>query len=583
MPSRTRERLLQLGALGAGGAGIALSLGIATGGPALEQRWRLLVLIGAWWAIFAVGAACVLGMRDRRRALLVVVVVAAGLRVAALADIPVLSDDVYRYAWDGRVQAAGVNPYRYPPTATELADLRDPWLWPDPAGCTALYRPPGCTLINRPDERTIYPPLAQAWFRAANLLLPDDAQERAWQALALAVDLGLVATLALALSRLGADPRAVVLYAWSPIAVLESAQSAHIDALAVLATVAALWASRRHRNALSGVLLGLATLVKLYPAALLPVLLGRGRRQGDRRRPLVTLAAFAATLALGYARHLVAVGVDVVGFLPGYLAEEGYAEGSRFLLLGLVGLSGTPAQVVAGLGLVIAAAVAWRSRAQPEVAATRLFGTALLLATPVQPWYALLVAALATVGRRWWWIAVAVAGYPVYLAALLDGPIPLIGRLSYGLAALVVVVGELWSRYRPPQRSGSGGSGEPPPPGDGEAARDQAGLGGEHGEVVGADPGPGEPRSHTFSDGTLDADREALAGRARGLDLDHGLTVGAQEAPDPPEQVEGIPADADVAVEQDGRAPPALPGEVVEDRAVQDGSAPAPRLGDGHR
>nr|MDQ3305594.1 hypothetical protein [Actinomycetota bacterium] len=97
MPSRTRERLLQLGALGAGGAGIALSLGIATGGPALEQRWRLLVLIGAWWTIFAVGAACVLGMRDRRRALLVVVVVAAGLRVAALADIPVLSDDVYRY------------------------------------------------------------------------------------------------------------------------------------------------------------------------------------------------------------------------------------------------------------------------------------------------------------------------------------------------------------------------------------------------------------------------------------------------------------------------------------------------------
>lgn len=420
---------------------MALSLHLATAGPALEQRWRLGVLIGAWWAVFAVGAACVMGLADRRRSLAFVVVVAAALRIAAVAHAPVLSDDLYRYAWDGKVQAAGIDPYRHPPTAADLAGLRDPWLWPDAAGCADLDRPPGCTRINRADERTIYPPLAQVWFRAGDLLLPDDGRDLAWQGLALVVDLGLVAALALALARLGRDPRAVVLYAWSPIAVLESAQSAHIDALTVLVTVAALLAARRQRGVLAGVLLGLAALVKLYPAALLPVVVER-----RPRRALVTVAAFAATVVLGYLRHVVAAGVDVLGYLPGYLAEEGYAEGSRFLLLGLVGLSGAPAQVVAVLALAVGAALAWRSRTEPEVAATCLFGAALLLATPVQPWYALLLVAVATLSRRWWWIAVAAAGYPVYLAALLDAPIPPIGRLSYGLAALVVIAGEVRSR-----------------------------------------------------------------------------------------------------------------------------------------
>lgn len=443
-PDRIRSRLHHLapaGAVGAGLAGVVLSLLVSTGGPALEQRWDLLVLVGAWWVVFTLGALSVLNISDRRRALVLVVVMAAALRIAALAGVPVLSDDVYRYAWDGQVQSAGIDPYRYPPTAPELAGLRDAWLWPGPEGCAELDRPPGCTRINRPNERTIYPPAAQAWFRAGDLVVPDEGEERSWQLLALVVDLVLVAVLALALSAFGRDPRAVVLYAWSPIAVVESAQSAHVDVLAVLIALAALWAARRERRALAGTLIGLATLIKLYPAALLPVVMGRRPRQA-----LLALATFAATVALGYARHLVAVGVDVLGYLPGYLAEEGYAEGSRFLLLGLVGLSGTPAQVVAGLGLGTAALLAWRSRSAPEVAATCLVGTALLLATPVQPWYTLLLVALATLARRWWWIAVAVAGYPVYLAALLDGPLPLIGRISYGLATLAVVAGELRSR-----------------------------------------------------------------------------------------------------------------------------------------
>ncbi len=107
-----------------------------------------------WWAVAAGWAVLLGGLAARRRgperAGVVVVLVAGALfRVVLVPTPPVLSDDLYRYLWDGRVQAAGISPYRYAPAAPELAPLRDDLVWPG---------------INRKPVRTIYPPLAQAVF-----------------------------------------------------------------------------------------------------------------------------------------------------------------------------------------------------------------------------------------------------------------------------------------------------------------------------------------------------------------------------------------------------------------------------------
>lgn len=428
----TRPRVFLAGAVVAGLAGVFLCHRIATGGPLLEQRWSVLVVLAVWWITFAVGAALVLRL-PTRTALVAVLVGGAAVRLVALAGPPVLSDDLYRYAWDGRVQAAGVNPYQYPPTAPQLAELRDPWLWPDQAGCAELDRPPGCTRMNRDRDPTIYPPLAQVWFRAVDVVLPDQAREGGWQGTAAALDLALVGVLVVFLRALGRDPRYAVLYAWSPIAVLETAQSGHVDGLVVLGIVGALWAAHRGRSGWAGGILGAAAMVKLYPALLLPVLL--------RRRPLRVIIAFAAVVVVAYVPHVAALGPKVLGFLPGYLAEENYATGGRFLLLGLAGLSGIAAQAVAALMMAVAAWAAWVSARDADVRARCLLGIMLLLVTPVQPWYALALVAVASLGAAWWWLAVAVAGYPVYLDAIVgDGRPEAVGRLSYGVAALTVAV-----------------------------------------------------------------------------------------------------------------------------------------------
>ena len=95
--------------------------------------------------------------------------------------------------------------------------------------------------------------------------------------------------------------------------------------------------------------------------------------------------------------------------------------------------------MAAVLSLAAIVVVVMRARdGTPDVGARLLLGAALLIATPVQPWYALPLVAVATLGGAWWWLAVAAAGYPIYFGVLLSGPHTLSEQVP-ALAALLVV------------------------------------------------------------------------------------------------------------------------------------------------
>jgi len=439
MARRSALGLLYVGAA-AGCAEVALAYATSTGGLIADARWTLFWRIAAWWVLFAIGAGALLHA-PRRPALVLVLVFGVAMRLAGLAGHPVLSSDLYRYAWDGRVQAAGIDPYRYAPGEPQLVGLREHWLWPAPNRCLALSLNPGCTLINRRAVRTIYPPVAELWFRGVYAVEGVGARDRGWRGAALVVDLAVLAVMLALLRGWRRDPRWLALYAWSPIAVLETAQNGHVDGLAVLLVLLALVALRR-RPGWAGSLLGAATLIKLYPA-LLMVLLVR------RRAPafLAAFVAFGTVVVIGYLPHVLAVGTKVLGYLPGYLREEMYTGGDRFQLIGLVGLSGTAATIAAALVVVVVLGVVVSSsvtRCEPDTAARRLLGCGLLVATPVQPWYALVLVAVAALGGAWWWLGVAAAGYPLFFTVIVSGP-KYTGELSYAIALVVVLGGAVVS------------------------------------------------------------------------------------------------------------------------------------------
>ncbi|MBV8159486.1 MAG: DUF2029 domain-containing protein, partial [Acidimicrobiia bacterium] len=363
------------------------------------------------------------------------------------------SDDLYRYSWDGRVQAHGIDPYGSSPLSPGLAHLRDSWLWPDARGCAALNRPPGCTRINRPAERTIYPPVAEAWFTAVHVVGADGARDRGWQLAGLVTDLAAVGLLLLALRRWGRDVRWVSLYALCPAAVFELVHNAHVDGLAVALVFAAFWvavppgpagrdaSSGAWRDVGVGLLLGAAALVKVYPALLLVAVLCL-----PRPRPWRSLAragaAAAGLTAVAYAPHVWVVGPRVVGYLPGYLREEHYSGGGRFLLAGALGLAGTAATAAAVGALALAVAwIVWRRPEAPRAGAVALVSL-FLVTTPVQPWYAVSAVALGALAA--WPVptaAVVAAGYPYYFAVILDYRHTVgLARLCYGAALAVVVV-----------------------------------------------------------------------------------------------------------------------------------------------
>lgn len=417
------------------GAGIALTLltvalhraGLAPG--ILGRRGTLAADMALAWLAYAAGVVCLLRL-PCRIAVPLLLAGAVVIRLAALSPVAPSSDDLYRYAWDGRVQAAGIDPYRYPPAAPELAPLREGWLWPDVQTCRELERRlDTCTRINRAPERTVYPPLGQAWFRVLHEVRPEGSRDRAYQIAGFIVDLALVGLLLALLRR--RDPRWAALYAWCPAAAYEAVANAHVDGLAVLLAVGAVGLLRAGRPAAAAVPLAGAVLVKLYPGVLIPLLWRRGTA-GRATSVLVGL------VGLAYLPHLLAVGTNVLGYLPGYLAEERYDDGGRFLLLPVPGGAATAVAmlVLGALGLLVL-----RLGGPPEVLAVRLVGLLLLVTTPVQPWYALLLVALAALARQWWWPAVGAAAYPLYFAAVLDEPTRLAGTASYGLAAAVVLVG----------------------------------------------------------------------------------------------------------------------------------------------
>lgn len=375
----------------------------------------------------------------RTKPVLLLVAGAALCQLPGLTHAPITSTDAYRYVWDGRVQLSGSSPYSHVPLDDALAELRDPILFPglSPSDRSGVVGPPRVdapleddprTRINRPQVPTIYPPVAQAYFTVVALVTPWSLGTLGLQIAAAVIAVGLTWLLAVELRRRGRDPRWAALWGWSPIVALEAGSAAHVDVLAALLIIAAL---TRRRAWLVGLLLGAAGAVKLLPLLLLPAI-------PRLRSSFVAVGTFLAS----YVPHLVVAGTLVAGFLPGYLNQEGFSDGSsRFAILALV-LPPEARKLVAGVLAVGLALLAIRRRGREPVAVTCcwLYGAALLVATPTYPWYGLPLIALAVLAGRVEWVAVPLAAYLAYASFghdLRQGLIQL-GALSIVVAAITL-------------------------------------------------------------------------------------------------------------------------------------------------
>ena len=375
-----------------------------------------------------------------RRPAIIVIIVTAAVARALLVGAPPLSTDVYRYVWDGRVQAEGINPYRYRPADPRLAFLRDRAVYPN---------------INRAGTAlTIYPPFAQAIFLAATRVANSVTGMKAAMA---AFEIATMGTLLALLRGCGLPATRLIFYAWHPLPLFEFAGSGHIDAAAIALMIGACLAAQRRHSLTAGALLGAATLVKFFPAAIAPALY---RRWGWRFP-----AALLGVVAVGYLPYS-AVGSQVLGFLPGYVQDEGLADGSGFFLLSLLQAAGplppwsATAYLFAACATLSLLALTVVMRRGPSPLATgaalALLAVLTLWLSPHLPWYFTWTLPFLCFGPSWALIYLSAAAPLLYDSVWSPGSLPLNATLY--IPCLLIFVLEWWHGSRKPLELPNDGS-----------------------------------------------------------------------------------------------------------------------------
>ena len=430
-PAAARSSLRRLALLGAVSAAFVLATPFAfwRGG---DNTYMVFAIATGLVAAAATGVA---GRCPTRQALWLIAAVAIALRLVALASPPFLSTDIYRYVWDGQVQAAGFNPYRYVPADAILGPLRDSAIYPN---------------INRADYAvTIYPPVAEMFFFVVTRF---GANVITMKLAMVLCEGAIVGAIVLLLRRLGHPVTRLVAWAWHPLPIWEIAGNGHIDALMTALMMIGLCGALFGRELRGAVAIALGALAKPFAVVVLPAVW----RPWDWKAP----AAVIVVVALCYAPYL-SVGRGVLGFLArGYLGEEKIASGDYLWPLAawrrIAGTLPGDVLVYGAIAAAVVGALALRSafrRAgslQQKLAdINTLLLTFLLLLSPNYPWYFLMAAPFtALVGGAPVW-TLTIGAVLLQEEATWDPFVPVLIRKSlHGGAFLLACAYTVWRARR---------------------------------------------------------------------------------------------------------------------------------------
>ncbi|QBD74968.1 DUF2029 domain-containing protein [Ktedonosporobacter rubrisoli] len=292
------------------------------------------------------------------------------LRGILLPTEPRFSPDAWRYIWDARVTLHGFSPYVYAPQDPQLLPLRN-----------MIYEHIGYRTVP-----TIYPPAAQLWYLVSYLLAPDNIV--ALKTVFAMLDIISCGLLAYFLYLKGRNPALTIVYAWCPLPIVEFAGQGHLDVIAISFSLMALLCTRYKRRWLVGILIGVATLAKFYPALLLIAVL--------KRHDWKLLLGFAGTLVLGYAPYVWLGHGQIFGFLLSYSDEYAYNSGPiQHLIFWLADQIRVQASLLTspleGLWMLGAALLTiWlrlKKNMQPEGAFFLLITALFMISPHIYPWY----------------------------------------------------------------------------------------------------------------------------------------------------------------------------------------------------
>ncbi len=388
------------------------------------------------------------------------------LRLLLTASVPLLSDDVYRFLWDGRLVDAGISPY---------VALPSHYLRPGqgvPGLDASLF-----AAFGSKDTHSCYPPLAQAqfWFGCHFSNGDDRTGIRLMKMWLLVFELGNIYLLIALLRRFRMPVSRVLLYALHPLVLLEGMGNLHFEVAMIYFVLWSVWLlgtalrSEGHRRMLwlaaAGVAFSLAVSAKLLPLLLLPFF---WPHMPSRDRP-VFFGSVAVGILVGFMPLYYGIGAK--GSLAGFFNSLGLYfrqlefNGSLYYLFRWIGyqfhgynriavigpMLGGAAALVLAVSAIRYATRGQQADAKPGPALFRrwmfAYSLYLLSATTVHPWY-LSLAVVCSVFTRWKYALVWSALILLTYSSYRQEPF----QENYGVVALeYTLVAAAWAvdQYRP--------------------------------------------------------------------------------------------------------------------------------------
>ncbi len=238
-------------------------------------------LLLSWFACF--GAALLYFQKIPLRKLLFF---AIACRAVFIFSIPVLSDDYFRFLWDGHILNEGINPFLSRP-----ASLVNSVSWRDPAMMKFLF-----DHMNSPGYYSVYPPIMQAVFAAGTWLFPASIKDPVifYRFLLILSEIGTIYFLLEILKQLEKPVKNVLFYALNPLVIIELSGNLHFEAIMLFFLAMAIYFLNRWKPFQSGIALAFSIGVKLIPLMFAPILL----KFIFKKRRLLLFAGVALSLAL---------------------------------------------------------------------------------------------------------------------------------------------------------------------------------------------------------------------------------------------------------------------------------------------
>ncbi|MDH3215682.1 MAG: hypothetical protein OEN01_05240 [Candidatus Krumholzibacteria bacterium] len=398
---------------------VILSVYVTSLGDLTKEIPRFLTVFGVMFGLYA-AAILLLSRRHgpHRQTLILIFVVAIACRVVYLTSTPTLSNDIYRYLWEGRAVQAGFNPFAYPPEASELESLRDD----------------NYDSIHHRHLETIYPPLAQAAFYLGAIISPKVKVQRA---IFVFFDMATMVLIVLLLRHRRRNVNLCAVYGWSPLVMLEFSHSGHMDSLGIFFLVLAVLLFHLAKKSFAVASLALSFVAKYFSAVLLPFLV-------CKKGYLKWLPVFALIVVVAY--------VPFAG-APSKLVSSLAVYGRQWEFNSLIytaarQLSWSPDWIRLTLMAVVVLFALYQGYRLNDLVrySYRVLGIALLLSPTIYPWYlcwivpflcfhpsrAWLLLTGAIVISYWVWVSFAATGnWEVGIRLLLIEYVPFLSILVY--------------------------------------------------------------------------------------------------------------------------------------------------------